>query len=204
MRDLAFGLIAAHLLVQRVEQLLAGGGSGKGGAVEERAAEAAEVEQPFRRAAEGNAHAIEQVDDAGAHLAHALDRGLVGEEVAAVDRVIEVGPGGVALALKVLGRVDAALGAHRVRALDGHQRKQINLAARFRNFDCSGEARKSTADDDDSWSRCCHKFSFGLAYLAWLLGMLDGITRLCSAGALSLCCSHAGSRCWVGYLATKA
>ena len=65
--DLAFGLVAAHLLVERVEKLLAGGGAGKRGAVVERAAEAAEVEQPFGRAVEGNAHAVEQVDDAGRH-----------------------------------------------------------------------------------------------------------------------------------------
>ena len=64
--DLALGLVAAHLLVERVEELLAGGGAGEGGAVEERAAEAAEVEQAFGRAVEGDAHAVEQVDDGGA------------------------------------------------------------------------------------------------------------------------------------------
>ena len=47
--DLALGLVAAHLLVERVEQLLAGGGAGEGRAVVERAAEAAEVEQALRR-----------------------------------------------------------------------------------------------------------------------------------------------------------
>ena len=31
---LAFGFVAAHLLVERVEQLLAGGGAGKGGAID--------------------------------------------------------------------------------------------------------------------------------------------------------------------------
>ena len=61
--DLAFGLVAADLLVERVEQLLAGGGAGEGGAVVERAAEAAEVEQALGGAVEGHAHAVEQVDD---------------------------------------------------------------------------------------------------------------------------------------------
>ncbi len=84
--DLAFSLVAAHLLVERVEQLLAGGGAGEGGAVEERAAEAAEIEHAFRSAVEGDAHAVEQVDDAGRGLAHIFHRRLVGEEVAAVDR----------------------------------------------------------------------------------------------------------------------
>ena len=91
--DFAFGLVAADLLVERVEELLAGGGSGEGGAVVEGAAEAAEVEQAFGGAVEGDAHAVEQVDDGGALLAHVLDGGLVGEEVAAVDGVVEVAPG---------------------------------------------------------------------------------------------------------------
>ena len=88
--DLAFGLVAANLLVERVEKLLAGGRSGKGGAVVESATEAAEVEQSFGRAIEGNAHAVEQIDDAGSGLAHGLDRRLVGQEVATVDGVVEM------------------------------------------------------------------------------------------------------------------
>src|SRR5271167_767188 len=44
---LAFGLIAADLLVERVEKLLAGGRAGKSGAMEECSAEAAKVEQSF-------------------------------------------------------------------------------------------------------------------------------------------------------------
>ncbi len=66
--DFAFGLVAADLLVERVEELLAGGGSGEGGAVVEGAAEAAEVEQAFGRAVEGDAHAVEEVDDGRALL----------------------------------------------------------------------------------------------------------------------------------------
>ena len=97
--DLAVGLVAADLLVEGVEQLLAGGGSGKCSAVVERAAEAAEVEQALGGAVEGHAHAVEQVDDARGGFAHGLDGGLVGEEVAAVDGVVEVLVGGVAFAL---------------------------------------------------------------------------------------------------------
>ena len=88
--DLAFGLVAAHLLVERVEQLLAGGGAGKGGAVVERAAEAAKVEQSLGSAVEGHAHAVEQIDDGRRGLAHGLDGRLVGQEVAAVDGVVKV------------------------------------------------------------------------------------------------------------------
>src|SRR5208283_2681090 len=112
--DFAFGLVAADLLVERVEELLAGGGAGEGSAVVERAAKAAEVEQAFGSAVEGHTHAVEKIDDAGGGFAHGFDGRLVGEEVAAVDGVVKVLRGGVAFALEVLGGVDAALGAHRV------------------------------------------------------------------------------------------
>src|SRR5581483_4161531 len=99
--DLALGLVAANLLIQGVKKLLPRRRAGKGGAVVERPAEAAEVDQPFRRAVEGDAHAVEQVDDVGRGVAHALDERLVREEIAALDRVDEVDLGVVALALRV-------------------------------------------------------------------------------------------------------
>ena len=142
--------MAADLLVERVEELLAGGGSGERGAVEERAAEAAEVEEAFRGAIEGHAHAVEQVDDGGAALAHLLDGGLVGEEIAAVDGVVEVGPGAVALALEVLGGVDAALGADGVRALDRDDGEEVDGAAGFGDFDSGGETGQASSYDDDA------------------------------------------------------
>ena len=48
---LAGDLVAAHLLVERVEQLLPGGRAGERGAVVQRAAEAAEVDAAPRRCA---------------------------------------------------------------------------------------------------------------------------------------------------------
>ena len=132
--DLAFGFVAAHLLVERVEKLLAGGGAGEGGAVEERAAEAAEVEQSFGRAIERHAHAVEQIDDAGSGFAHGLDRRLVGQEVAAVDGVVEMLPGGIAFALQILCGVDAALGADGVRALYRHDGEQVDAVRPSRRF----------------------------------------------------------------------
>ena len=66
LRDFAGHFPAAHLLVERVEQLLAGGGAGKGGALEERAAEAALIAKAFGRAIEGDAQPIHQVDDLAA------------------------------------------------------------------------------------------------------------------------------------------
>ena len=128
----AFGLVAAHLLVERIEKLLAGGRARKRGAVVESASKTAEVEQAFGRAIEGHAHAVEQIDDAGRGVAHSLHRRLVGEEVSAVNGVVEVLVGGVALALQVLGGVDAALRAYRVRALYRDDREQIALRRPFR------------------------------------------------------------------------
>ena len=66
----------------------------------QRPAEAAEIQQSFGRAIERHAHAIEQVDDSRRRVAHLLHRRLVGEKVAAVDRVVKVLPGGIALALQ--------------------------------------------------------------------------------------------------------
>src|SRR5215211_8581008 len=88
-------------------------------------AEATEIQQSFRRAREGDAHAVEEVDDCRGHLAHGLGGRLVRQEVAAVDRVVEVLPGRVALALGVDRAVDAALRADGVRALDGHNREEV-------------------------------------------------------------------------------
>ena len=84
-----------------------------------------------------------------------LDGGLVGEEVAAVDGVVEVLEDGVAFALEVLGGVDAALRADGVRALDGDDGEEVDVAAGFGDLDDGGEAGEASAYDDDS-GRCCH------------------------------------------------
>ena len=147
--DFAFGLVAAHLLVEGIQQLLSGGGAGKRGAVVKRAAEAAEVEQSLGRAVKGNAHAIEQVDDAGRGFAHRLHRRLVREEVAAVDGVVEVLPGGVAFTLQVLGGVDAALRAHRVRPLDRDDGEEVNMTSHLGNLDGGCQTRQPTTHNDD-------------------------------------------------------
>jgi hypothetical protein len=105
-------------------------------------------------AVEGHAHAVEEVDDGRGGLAHGLDGSLVGEEVAAVDGVVKVLVGGVALALEVLGGVDAALGADRVRTLDGDDGEQVDGAACFGDLDDRREPGQPSANDDDSG--CCH------------------------------------------------
>jgi hypothetical protein len=82
--DFAFRLEAPHLLIQRVKQLLAGGCSSERGAIVQRAAKTAEIQQTFRCTIEGYAHAIQEIDDRGRCLAHGFDRRLVCQEVAAV------------------------------------------------------------------------------------------------------------------------
>ncbi len=85
-------LIAADLLVECVQQLLPGGRARECGAMMLGAAETAEVEQAFGRAIEHHAHPIEQVDDRRRRLAHRLDRRLMRQEVAAVNRIVKVNP----------------------------------------------------------------------------------------------------------------
>ncbi len=164
--DFAFGLVAAHLLIERVEKLLPGGGAGEGGAVVKRPAKAAEIEQAFGRAVERNAHAVEQVDDAGRGVAHGFYGGLVGQEVAAVDRVIEVLPGGVAFALQVLGRVDAALCADGMGALYRDNGEQIHLAAHLGDLDDGGKTRQAAADNDNFRIRCHVRIPLSLNFIS--------------------------------------
>src|SRR5437868_4601557 len=53
----AFGFVPAHLLVERVKKLLAGGGPSERGAVVQSSAKAAEIEQTFGRAIKRYANA---------------------------------------------------------------------------------------------------------------------------------------------------
>src|SRR5207248_495958 len=117
------GFVTAHLLVERIKQLLPGGGASEGGAMIEGAAESAKIQQALSGAIEGNAHAVEQVDDGGRGVAHITHWWLVGEKVAAVDGVVKVLRSGVAFALEILCRIDAALRADGMRALHRHDGK---------------------------------------------------------------------------------
>src|SRR5271169_1963248 len=112
--DLAFGLVAAHLLIEGVQELLPCGGAGERGAVVERPTKPAKIQQAFRGAIERHAHAVEQVNNAGRSLAHRLHRRLVGQEVSAVNGVVEMLPGGVTLALQVFRGVNSTLRAYRM------------------------------------------------------------------------------------------
>src|SRR5437868_12095295 len=147
--NFALGFVTAHLLIERVKKLLTGGGAGKRGAVVKCPAETTEIEQAFRSAIEGHAHAVEEVDDSRRGIAHSFDRWLVGEKIAAVNRVIKVLPGGVAFAFQILGSIDAALRANRMRPLHGDDREQVDVAAHLRDLDHCCESGESAAHDYD-------------------------------------------------------
>ncbi len=147
--DPVLGLEAADLLVERVEELLAGGGARERGAVVERPAEPPEVEQSLGGAVEHHPHAVEHINDARRGLGHVAHRRLAGQEVAAEDGVVEMLPGGVALALEVLGGVDASLRADGVRALHRYDGEHVHRDALLGDFDGGHQARQSTPNDND-------------------------------------------------------
>ena len=77
-------------------------------------------------------------------------------------------PGRIAFALKVLGRVDPALGAHRVRPLYRHDGKQIHVAAHFSDLDGRRQAREPATHHDDSRSSCHRIYRPPVANRYWL------------------------------------
>ncbi len=108
--DAIFAFPAAGLLIEGIEQLLAGGGAGKKRALVERPAEQSQIAFAFGRAVEGDAHAVEQVDDLGCPSGHFEHRRLVGEKIAAQHGFIEMFPFAVALLSgDIVAGVDAAL-----------------------------------------------------------------------------------------------
>ena len=117
--DRAGGDLALEGLVRADEQLLAGLPAGVEGARDLDAAEGAVVQQAAVLAGERHALGHALVDDVGADLGEAVDVRLARAVVAALDRVVEEPVDGVAVALVVLGRVDAALGGDRVGAARG-------------------------------------------------------------------------------------
>ena len=102
--------LALQGLVGAQQQLLAGLAPGVEGAAHQGAAEGAVVQQPAVFPGEGHALGHALVDDVHRHLGQAVDVGLPGPEVAALDRVVEQAEGAVAVVAVVLGGVDAALG----------------------------------------------------------------------------------------------
>ena len=144
-RDLALeGLVGAE------QQLLAGLAARVEGARHLGAAERAVVEQAAVLAGEGHALGDALVDDARADLGQAVDVGLAGAEVAALDRVVEEAVDGVAVVLVVLRGVDPALGGDGVRAPRGVLVAEgLDLVARLAEGRARRPAGETGADDDD-------------------------------------------------------
>ncbi len=117
--DGAGGHLALERLVGADEQLLPGLAAGVERARDLDTTEGAVVEQAAVLTGEGDALGHALVDDVPAHLGQAVDVGLAGAVVPALDRVVEEPVDRVAVALVVLGRVDAALGGDRVGATRG-------------------------------------------------------------------------------------
>ena len=147
--DFTFGFEAAHLLIQRVEQLLPGSRARKGRAVIQGPAKSPEIQQSLRRAIEHHAHAIQQVNNRRRRLAHALHQRLIRQKIAAVDRVVEMLPRGIAFTLQIFRRVNAALRAHRMGALHRHDRKQLNGDAGFGHLDRRHQSSQPAAHDNN-------------------------------------------------------
>ena len=117
--DRAGGDLALECLVGADQQLLPGLAAGVERARHLDAAEGAVVEQAAVLPRERHALGDALVDDVHADLGEPVDVGLAGAVVAALDGVVEEPVDGVAVALVVLGRVDAALGRDRVGAARG-------------------------------------------------------------------------------------
>jgi hypothetical protein len=101
-----------------------------------------------------------KVDDPRRPVAHLEHRRLIGQEIAAQRRLVEVHPLGVTLLPRdVVTRVNPALRADGVRALHRDHREEVDVHAVLGELDGAGEARQTTSDDDDTFlTRSCHFF----------------------------------------------
>jgi hypothetical protein len=118
--------------------------------------EAAEVEQSFVSSREGNTHAIKKKDDRWSHVTHCLGRWLIRQEVAAVNGVVKMFPGGIAFALGVNRAVNSALSANRMRTFHWNYGKKINGMSSFGNSHGRGETCKAASYNPDLRSVARH------------------------------------------------
>ena len=142
-----------QLLVEHVQDRLAGDVGDVGGALHRGAAERAQVKLAGVVAVEGDADVLEVHHLAGRLAAHHLDRVLVAEEVRALDGVVGVRAPIVGDADR---GVDAAGGRHRVRAhrVDlAHDRDRHPFARRG-----EGRALAGQAGADDQYVMFGHRF----------------------------------------------
>lgn len=148
--DVAGGDLPRERLVGAEQELLSGLAAGVEGPGDLDAAEGAGVEEAAVLAGEGDALGHALVDDLDGDLGEAVDVGLAGAEVAALDGVVEEPVYGVAVVAVVLGRVDAALGGDGVGAARGVGEAELDhVVALFGEGGAGGAAGQAGADDDD-------------------------------------------------------
>ena len=139
-------IVLQALLVQGVQQHVAGDVLGEAGARRGMAAEGALVDAPVLGARKGDAHVLELVDGLERLVDEALDDVLVGQVVAALDGVEHVRFQRI-LAHVGQGGGDAPLGPARMRAgrvdLADHGRRQAALG----HFQGGAQAGQAGADD---------------------------------------------------------
>ena len=147
---LAGGHLAHQGAVGAEQQLLAGLAAGIEGARQLGAAEGAVGQQPTVLAREGDPLGHALVDDGVAHLGQAVDVGLAGAKVPALDGVVEQAPDAVAVVGVVLGRVDAALGGDAVRPARGIlDAERLDVVAQLRQAGRGRGAGQPGAHDND-------------------------------------------------------
>ena len=78
-----------------------------------------------------------------------LTKRLIGQKIAAVNRVVEMLLRRVAFALLILRGVDAALRAHGMRTFHRNDRKQLHRNAGLGHANRGHQAGKTSAHDDD-------------------------------------------------------
>ena len=140
-------LVVLHqLLVEHVQDRLAGDVGDVGGALHRGAAERAQVHLALLVAVEGDADVLEVHDLVGRLRAHDLDRVLVAEEVRALDRVVGVRAPVVVDADR---GVDAAGGRDRVRAHRVDLAHDRHARARSGGGERRALAGEAGADDQD-------------------------------------------------------
>lgn len=147
--DVARRDLPRQRLVGAEQELLTRLAAGVEGAGHLDAAEGTGVEQTAVLAGEGHALGDALVDDLDRDLRQAVDIGLAGPEVAALDGVVEQPVDGVAVVAVVLRRVDAALGGDGVRATGRVLVAELDdVIALFGERRAGGAAREAGADDD--------------------------------------------------------
>ena len=108
--------MAPDLFIERVNELLSCGGSGKSGSAIQRATKSAEIEMPFSGPVKRHSHPVHQVNNGWTLVAHVAHQRLVGQKVSTLNSVIKMFFRGITFVFCVDGGIDASLCANRMGA----------------------------------------------------------------------------------------